>query len=301
MTDFTLIKTAAEHAIKAKGTLLAEAAQSNYDGLVTPESVLEMACAHEQFKAAYAEFAEKTDWARTWNSPNELGQHIADVIKMRFDNLQTGLEVTRQALESLKAENEALRKDRTDWQAECLRRGFEYVREPDDHYVLADLPEMADLLGMLLGVEVRTKDNDTYEEANSRLNEQIEGLINTIHEQRLTTVHFVCDQMPGQDGCRFIELENPQGESLGAEAGEWEIRPDGLAQLVVTLGDAALRKDEERYRWLLLRSEEIYVLPVGQHGINLPVDDFEAAKDFDGLKSKVDMAIDAAMAKEAGE
>ncbi len=86
-------------------------------------------------------------------------------------------------LNAARDEIEALRKDRTDWQKECLKRGFEYVREPDDHYVMADVPEMADLLGMLLGVEVRTKDNDTYEEANSRLNEQVEGLINTIHAQ----------------------------------------------------------------------------------------------------------------------
>lgn len=49
MTDFTLIKTAAEHAIRARGTLLADAAQSNYDGLVTPESVLELACALETY------------------------------------------------------------------------------------------------------------------------------------------------------------------------------------------------------------------------------------------------------------
>ncbi|MDL2186738.1 hypothetical protein P5706_21340 [Pseudomonas sp. ChxA] len=86
-------------------------------------------------------------------------------------------------LDQLKAENEALRKDQTDWQAECLKRGFEYVRESDDHYVLADVPEMADLLGSMLGVEVRSKENDAYEEANSQLNERIEGLINTIHSQ----------------------------------------------------------------------------------------------------------------------
>lgn len=53
--------------------------------------------------------------------------------------------------------------------------------------------------------------------------------------KKLTAVHFVCDRMPDPDGCRFIELENPQGESLGDEAGKWEIRPDGLAQLVVEI------------------------------------------------------------------
>lgn len=88
-----------------------------------------------------------------------------------------------QAANAPRDEAEALWKDRTDWQKECLKRGFDYVRESDDHYVLADVPEMADLLGAVLGVEVRSKDNDAYEEANSRLNEQIEGLINTVHAQ----------------------------------------------------------------------------------------------------------------------
>ncbi|MOA04825.1 hypothetical protein D3C78_1243960 [compost metagenome] len=105
--------------------------------------------------------------------------------------------------DQLKAENEALRKERTDWQAECLKRGFEYVRESDDHYVLADVPEMADLLGALLGVEVRSKDNDSYEEANSQLNEQIEGLINTIHSQ----------ESMRKDAERWRFVRNPTGNS----------------------------------------------------------------------------------------
>lgn len=68
-----------------------------------------------------------------------------------------------------------------DWQAECLRRGFEYVRESDDHYVLADVPEMAALLGELLGVEVRDKDNHAYGETVSSLNEQIDAANNAFH------------------------------------------------------------------------------------------------------------------------
>jgi hypothetical protein len=87
-------------------------------------------------------------------------------------------------------------------------------------------------------------------------------------------VHFVCDRLPDQDGCRFIELENPQGESLGDESGKWEIRPDGLAQLVVEIASPDVKrmaallecaqgvlkqamqiiekdtKDADRYRWL---------------------------------------------------
>lgn len=68
-----------------------------------------------------------------------------------------------------------------DWQAECLKKGFEYVRESDDHYVLADVPEMAALLGELLGVEVRDKENHSYGETVSSLNEQIDAANNAFH------------------------------------------------------------------------------------------------------------------------
>lgn len=78
----------------------------------------------------------------------------------------------------LKAENEHSRKD---WQAECLKKGFEYVRESDDHYVLADVPEMAALLADLLGVEVRDKENHSYGETVSSLNEQIDSANNAFH------------------------------------------------------------------------------------------------------------------------
>ncbi|PHN65671.1 hypothetical protein AO286_21735 [Pseudomonas syringae] len=81
----------------------------------------------------------------------------------------------------LQAENESLRKSKTDWQAECLKRGFEYVREPDDHYVLADAPEMADLLGLLLGVEVRNRENYSYGDTVSNLTNQVDAGIDAFH------------------------------------------------------------------------------------------------------------------------
>ena len=85
------------------------------------------------------------------------------------------------AVLELIAEVEGLRKGRTDWQAECLKRGFEYVRESDDHYVLADIPEMAELLGMLLGVEVRSKDNDSYGETVSILQDMADANSDAFH------------------------------------------------------------------------------------------------------------------------
>lgn len=70
------------------------------------------------------------------------------------------------------------------WQQECLKKGFEYVREPDDHYVVASPAEMVALLRDLLGVDVRTKDCDSYGVAVCELQEQIDGLVNTIHAQQ---------------------------------------------------------------------------------------------------------------------
>lgn len=70
------------------------------------------------------------------------------------------------------------------WQEECLKKGFEYVREPDDHYVIADPSEMVALLRDLLGVDVRTKDGDSYGVAVCELQEQVDGLISTLHAQQ---------------------------------------------------------------------------------------------------------------------
>lgn len=70
------------------------------------------------------------------------------------------------------------------WQQECLKKGFEYVREPDDHYVVASPAEMVALLRDLLGVDVRTKEGDSYGVAVCELQEQIDGLVNTLHAQQ---------------------------------------------------------------------------------------------------------------------
>ncbi|WP_095067898.1 ead/Ea22-like family protein [Pseudomonas sp. Irchel 3A18] len=51
----------------------------------------------EQFKAAYMEWSDKTDWFQCIATAKDLGKHRADVLHEHFDRL--------------KAENEALRKD----------------------------------------------------------------------------------------------------------------------------------------------------------------------------------------------
>jgi len=70
-----------------------------------------------------------------------------------------------------------------DWQAECLKKGFEYVRESDDHYVIASPAEMVALLRDLLGIDVRQKNGRDYGVAVCELQEQIDGLVNTLHSK----------------------------------------------------------------------------------------------------------------------
>lgn len=104
----------------------------------------------------------------SWQSGYDRGR--ADGTKTRLSEL-----------EQLRSEVEQLKSHRSDWQAKCLKRGFEYVMESDNHYVLADTPEMAVLLGELLGVEVRSKDNDSYGETVSELREQLESASASFH------------------------------------------------------------------------------------------------------------------------
>jgi len=55
-------------------------------------------------------------------------------------------------------------------------------------------------------------------------------------------LRFVCDKTPGPTGCTFIECEDETGASVCA--GEWQLRPDGLVQLVVEMpGDEQQRVD----------------------------------------------------------
>lgn len=99
---------------------------------------------------------------------------------------------------------------RADWQAECLKRGFEYVRESDDHYVLADVPEMAALLGQLIGVEVRDRGNDSYGETVSSLNEQIDAANNAFH--RAYEAEKECDALrKDAERFRYIEQDADSG------------------------------------------------------------------------------------------
>jgi len=103
------------------------------------------------------------------------------------------------------------------WQAECLKKGFEYVREPDDHYVIADPSEMVALLRDLLGVDVRTKECDSYGVAVSELQEQIDGLVNTLHAQQAE---------------RDALLAERDALKKDREARDWEMKAKGVMNVI---------------------------------------------------------------------
>lgn len=94
MTDFTLLKIAADHAIKANGTLLADAATNNFNGLATPENVHELACSHEVASSV----------------GNALGITLGNVVESR-DALVLVVDALTAERDQLKGECEALRKD----------------------------------------------------------------------------------------------------------------------------------------------------------------------------------------------
>jgi hypothetical protein len=187
MTDYTELKRNAQAASKYDWTKkhldLSDKFPPDYENHMascSPSVILALISENERNQRFIAEYSKSFDQLK---ADNEALKHSVAAGAAREWDLRNQVRSAKESRACVVLSNKALRKDRTDWQAECLKRGFEYVRESDDHYVLADLAEMADLLGLLLGVEVRTKDNDAYKEANSRLNEQVEGLINTIHAQ----------------------------------------------------------------------------------------------------------------------
>lgn len=93
------------------------------------------------------------------------------------------------------------------------------------------------------GASVEAQAGDEARAEASQLKAENESL-----RSKQSVLHFVFDRLPDEKGCTFIEVEDSTGASINA--GQWEIRADGLAQLVVEFGDEALRKDAERYRWL---------------------------------------------------
>lgn len=46
-------------------------------------------------------------------------------------------------------------------------------------------------------------------------------------------LRIVCDQIPSNNGCVFVECEDETGSSI--RAGEWRERPDGYAHLIVKM------------------------------------------------------------------
>jgi len=141
------------------------------------------------------------------------------------------------------------------WQQECLKKGFEYVREPDDHYVVASPAEMVALLRDLLGVDVRTKDCDSYGVAVCELQEQIDGLVNTIHAQQaerdallaeLDALILQIDTLTERYSNRLEVIR----EITAALPGAYYMDPPDGGDVSIPEQVRRMAKDAERYRWL---------------------------------------------------
>ena len=57
----------------------------------------------DRFRAAYHEWSDKTEWARKDTTVNELGKHLADVLRERIEELQAALKAARLATQALNA------------------------------------------------------------------------------------------------------------------------------------------------------------------------------------------------------
>ncbi len=129
------------------------------------------------------------------------------------------------------------------WQQECLKKGFEYVREPDDHYVVASPAEMVALLRDLLGVDVRTKDCDSYGVAVCELQEQIDGLVNTLHAQQAERDALLAERDALKKALEQIAVADWQS-SESATDNEISMAKGALIRKLKRIADAALQGEQ---------------------------------------------------------
>ena len=54
----------------------------------------------DRFRAAYHEWSDKTEWARKSTTVNELGKHLADVLRERIEGLQAALKAAQPVVTS---------------------------------------------------------------------------------------------------------------------------------------------------------------------------------------------------------
>lgn len=106
---------------------------------------------------------------------------------------------------------------------------------------------------------------------------------------------FVAAANPSVVLALIDENENLAGcDKAYAEA--WEKARSLQSEMDEVLAERdALRKDAERYQWVIRHADEIYVSPPGMLGKNLGVDSFEASKGGQ-VKIRVDAEIDAFIA-----
>ncbi|XAI95199.1 hypothetical protein [Leptolyngbya phage Lbo-JY16] len=186
------LRRLAENAEGSFGQFDPSESEQEFMARITPTTVLSLLdqcegllAQHARDSATLRELCQARDDARKQSDKAEAERDAALAERDEWERLfKSAGNVTRNAVadrDQLRDKLEAPRQEKTDWQKECLKKGFEYVRESDDHYVVADPAEMVSLLRDLLGIDVRQKNGSDYGVSVSDLEEQIDGLVNTIH------------------------------------------------------------------------------------------------------------------------
>lgn len=106
-----------------------------------------------------------------------------------------------------------------------------------------------------------------------------------------------CSSGPSVDCSKGWPVPESWGERIGSKEDyieKLQVRMEGLEDMLDKVA-ANYVEDALRYRWLIKRSEEIYVVPSTQIGKNLSVDSFG---DYNEVKNQVDEEIDNLMAEE---
>ena len=65
----------------------------------------------QRFETAYKEFSDKTDWVRPNAAAQELGMHVADVIRKRCDDLTAHCQAQADEIVRLRKERDGLAAD----------------------------------------------------------------------------------------------------------------------------------------------------------------------------------------------
>lgn len=113
-------KPAEQHEGEPVGTVrhIKTETSERYEGVILASAILSGAVEHgtklythadpgeveriRQYETGFNEWIDKSEWARKGATAKELGLHLADVIKMRYDQLQADLTARDQQIDALR-------------------------------------------------------------------------------------------------------------------------------------------------------------------------------------------------------